>query len=307
MPNDTNTGQDVAVRAPNFETEFTAYADRHIATALPAHMPLSRFKRVVLTAVSLSPDLLNAERRSLFTACAKCAADGLVPDNREAALVVFNTKTKDGGWEKRVQYLPMIQGILKRARNTGELSSVSAQVVYENDDFDYVLGDEEQMTHKPPKLGMDRGKPIGAYAVAKLKDGTIQREIMGFAEIEKARAVSRAKDAPSGPWVQWWSEQARKTVARRLFKWLPNSADLGNLFGDDEGGDMPALPMIQAPDAAPQIEGRAEPAVEDAPRARRGRPRKDAAAAEVQPPQVEQPLASPPPAPPAGPDDELFS
>lgn len=205
-----------------------------LAAALPAHIKPEKFERVVMTVLNQTPDLLNCDRLSLFTACTKCAQDGLVPDGREAALVPF---------KGQVQYMPMVYGLIKRTRQSGELASLSAHVVYENDTFDYALGDDEHIDHKPT-MQPDRGQIIAAYAIAKLKDGTVQREVMTVAEIEEVRNVSRAKNA--GPWTQWFGEMARKTVVRRLCKYLPLSAELmrtmkrGDLFmpmGESEPDD----------------------------------------------------------------------
>src|SRR6266576_596011 len=79
----------------------------NLATALPDHIPLDRFRRVVITAVNQNSKLARADRRSLFNACAKCAHDGLYPDGREAALVPYSTKVKRDGidyWVDMVQY-----------------------------------------------------------------------------------------------------------------------------------------------------------------------------------------------------------
>jgi recombination protein RecT len=222
------------------------------AAALPPHISPEKFQRVALTVASQSPELLNADRRSLLGACVKCAQDGLVPDGREAALVLFGGK---------VQYMPMMAGLLKRARNTAEIASISAHVVYSGDEFGIEYGDDERLTHKP-RLDGERGKPIGAYAIARLKDGSVMREWMSVAEIEKVRNVSRAKG--SGPWSQWWDEMARKTVFRRLSKWLPTDAEDSKLksvqalaerddkLGEPEG-DADAVPMIDgfAEESAP--------------------------------------------------------
>lgn len=185
-----------------------------IATNLPDTVSPEKFRNVVITAANMSPDLLNADRRSLLGACVKCAADGLVPDGREAALVLMGGK---------VQYMPMIAGVLKRARNSGEIASLVVQVVHANDKFIWRPSDAEQpIIHEPPALTMDRGEPIGAYAIARLKGGDVMAEVMDRASIEKVRNVSRAKG--TGPWVQWWDQMARKTVLRRLSKYLPMDA-----------------------------------------------------------------------------------
>lgn len=215
--------------------------------ALPSHIKPEKFQRVIMTVVQQQPDLIAADRRSLFASCLKCAADGLIPDGREAALVIFNTKEKwkddqgiqREGWVKKVQYMPMLIGIQKRARNSGEIAGIITQVVYENDEFTQRPDDfETPISHRPPSLGADRGKPIGAYAMVKLKDGTIIPEVMDISEIEKVRAVSKAKDGV--PWTVWWDQMARKTVFRRLSKWIPMDADTDTLLRRDdemEGAD----------------------------------------------------------------------
>jgi recombination protein RecT len=212
---------------------FRAELDKtapQFAAALPPHIPPERFARVVMTAVQGSPDLLQADRKSLFSSSMKAAQDGLLPDGRDGALVVYNTKAKDGSWTKQVQWMPMIGGILKRIRNSGELKSISAHVVYTNDKFAFVLGDDERIEHEPALE--DRGKPRAVYAIAHTKDGGIWREVMTVQEVEQVRAVSRA--ANSGPWTQWWGEMARKTVLRRLAKRLPLSSDLDDLIRRDD-------------------------------------------------------------------------
>lgn len=225
-----------------------------IAAALPPHIPAERFMRVVLTAVQGDAALLDADRKSLFEASMRAAQDGLLPDKREGALVIYAGK---------VQWLPMIAGVLKKVRNSGELVSIGAHVVYENDRFAYVLGDEERIEHEP-KLDGPRGKARAAYAIAKTKDGGIYREVMSLEEVEKVRKVSRA--ANKGPWVDWWEEMARKTVLRRLAKRLPMSTDMDDLirrddalyeFGERRGqSERPFQPVANP--LADQIEHRVE-------------------------------------------------
>jgi recombination protein RecT len=204
-----------------------------LRAALPKHVDETKFRRVAMTAIQNSPELANADRRSLFGAIVRLAQDGLLPDGREAALVIFNTKNKSGGWDAKVQAMPMIAGVLKKIRQSGEVAKVSAQVVYANDHFLIKYGFDEDVEHTPPPLDQPRGKPIGAYATAVLKDGSQLLEVMNLEEIEKVRNVSRSKD--KGPWASWWAEMARKTVMRRLSKRLPMSTDLEDeIFSRDE-------------------------------------------------------------------------
>jgi recombination protein RecT len=214
--------------------------------ALPAQIPVERFVRTTITAVQMQPALLECDRRSLLGACMKAAQDGLLVDGREAALVIF--RGKDG---PKVQYMPMIGGLLKKMRNSGEIASIAAHVVYQNDAFDYELGDDERIKHKPA-LGEDRGKAIAVYAIARTKDGAIYREVMSLGEIEKVRRASRAANA--GPWIDWWDEMARKTVLRRIAKRLPSSADVDQAFDHDNetsGVTPPASPVALVESPAP--------------------------------------------------------
>lgn len=242
MATDPNANPVAVIR-----TELTTIYQPEFKAALPTHVAVEKFTRVALTAISSNPDLANADRRSLYGACLRLAQDGLLPDGREAALVIFNTKSKNGGWEKRVQAMPMIAGVLKKIRQSGEVAKVSAQVVHENDLFTVRYGFDEDVEHSPPPLDKPRGKAIGAYATAVLKDGSRLLEVMSLEEIEKVRNVSRAKD--NGPWKEWWSEMARKTVMRRLSKRLPMSTDLEDeIFRRDatmDTKDAPALTVIE--------------------------------------------------------------
>ena len=216
----------------------------NFAAALPSHIPIERFKRMVVTAVNQNPDLVKADRRTLFNACVKCAHDGLFPDGREAALVVYKTKIKVGGqdqWIEAVQYLPMIAGIRKRMRNTGGVLSAEAQVVYRNDKFHREFGDSPTIMHEPPPLDQERGEPVGAYAIIKLSNGEVLREVMSVREIERVRAVSRSGQMKGAPWMEWWDEMARKTVLKRCAKAAPTASDLERLIGVEDEPETPRL------------------------------------------------------------------
>ena len=189
----------------------------HFQQALPPDVNVDQFTRVVLTALQQNQDLMGVDdKQSLYNSCVKAAQDGLLPDGREGALVIFNKK--DGNnWKKGVQWMPMVNGLVKRAAKSGIV--LDAHVVYANDQFNYTLGDSPTITHVPTPFSDNRGEPIGVYAIATLDDGTKKREVMSKAEVETVRQAS--KMAGGGPWKDWWSEMARKTVVRRLFKSLP--------------------------------------------------------------------------------------
>lgn len=221
------------------------------AEALPAHIKPEKFLGTIMTVITSNPDLLKADRRSLITACMKSAQDGLVPDGREAALVKFNTRQKDaqGKWSSvaLVQYMPMVYGLRKKILQSGEIKDIQTGIVYRQEIeaglFIYEEGVNRQLMHRPmldPDFDPSDDDIAAAYSVAVFEDGSHSYEVMPRREINKVRqasqtgAVGRTKYnsnetiPPKGPWVDWFSEMARKSVMRRHSKTLPMSSDLTN-------------------------------------------------------------------------------
>lgn len=229
-----------------------------IKMALPAHVPVDKFIRVVTTAVANEPKLLSANRLSFYNACMKAAADGLVTDGKEAALVTFGDQ---------VAYMPMIAGILKKIRNSGELEMIDSQVVYAADKFTYRPGIDEMPIFEPNWFG-DRGDAIGVYAVAKTKDGGYFVEIMNKEQVASIQKVSRSKTVWEGSFK---TEMWRKSAIRRLAKRLPSSTDLEQVIErEDEMIDLPKAE--EAPPAPTNTSSRlsavvaSKPAAEPAPK-----------------------------------------
>lgn len=188
------------VRSPDFTEQVKA--------ALPEGVSPRRFVRTAVTALLENPSLVDLERASVFAALMKSAADGLLPDGREAALVPFKGKAV---------YIPMIGGFRKIAAEHGW--SIRSAVVYEADAFEFELGLEPKLIHRPARPGVERGSMIAAYAVGVASGRPPEFEVMVAEEIQKVRKGSRAAD--SGPWVDWPERMWEKTVGRRLFAKLP--------------------------------------------------------------------------------------
>lgn len=196
------------------------------APALPPTIQSDRFKSVVISAVTKNPSLLRADRQSLIVACTQAAHDGLLPDGRDGAITAFRDR-RSGSY--LAQWMPMVAGILKRCREKGELTSISAYCVYKQDEFEVVLGDEPKILHKPDFLAQRSDKDIVlAYAIFRNGDEVVHREFMTRDEIEHTRSVSRARDGNA--WKDWYGEMCRKTVVRRGSKSVPLSSDLAQII-----------------------------------------------------------------------------
>lgn len=205
-------GDDLALLQPQIEA------------ILPEHVDVNRFMRIVQTAIVTNPSVRNADRRTLFTAAIKAATDGLVPDGREGAFVCYGST---------VQWMPMVAGIMKKIRNSGELKSLQSNVVKKQDHFKYWIDDDgEHVQHEPNVLVPDRGETVAVYAIAKTMNGGVYTEVMSRGQIDQIRGVSKA--GGSGPWKEWYDEMARKSVIRRLSKRLPMSTDLEQVMQRDD-------------------------------------------------------------------------
>lgn len=223
-----------------------------ISQALPPGVDLDRFTRVTLTAIQQNPAITKGDRQSLYNSVIRCAQDGLLPDGKRAALVMFGDK---------VQYMPMIGGLREILANHGII--LATGVVHKNDSFEYELGVDPKMHHKPAALDADRGPAIGAWAQAKDSDGNVYLEVMGKQDIETVRSVSRAKNGDL--WTKWWGEAARKTVGRRLFKALP----LADKLDERESRILEQMDADMDFDRAPGADEAQEPA-QTGPRRPRG-------------------------------------
>lgn len=196
-----------------------------IKSMLPPHVDLKKFQRIAFTAVQKSPNL--AGQAGLLESVIDCAKDGLMPDGKEAALVPFKGK---------VTYMPMVAGILKKIRQSGELKSLTANVVLEGDEFRSWTDENGPHFKHESSLLSESTNIIGAYAVAITKDGGTYFEVLKKSDIEKIRKSSSGGE--NGPWKTWYDEMAKKSAIRRLAKRLPMSTDiesgLETVYKDDQ-------------------------------------------------------------------------
>lgn len=203
--------QQMTVRGETGKFALTIKSEEYqqkFRSMLPDDVPVARFTSVVLRAVQEDPALMNpsTDKNTLFLACQRAAQDGLIPDKREGALVMYGNK---------VQWQVMIGGFRKILAKHG--FDLRTDVVCENDEFDYELGDNPHITHKLPKLGISRGKVIGAYAIARGPDGRLYRDVMDKEAIDFVRSKAKSGNV----WGTWYNAMAEKTVGRRLVKKLP--------------------------------------------------------------------------------------
>lgn len=226
-----------------FESQKSTLLD-----VLPKHVSADRMLKIALGALRTTPKLMQCTTESLFGAIVQCSQLGLEPNTPlgHAYLIPFDKKRKQGGqWvvdKTEVQIVFGYKGLIDLARRSGQIVSISAHEVCERDHFVYQYGLDEKLEHRPV-MG-DRGDIVAFYAVAKLVGGGHAFEVMSRSQIEAIRDESQGFKAAEqnakkynkpgdSPWHNHFAEMGRKTVLRRLTKYLPISIELATAVALD--------------------------------------------------------------------------
>lgn len=225
-----------------------------LARAVPAQISSERIARIALTSIRTVKHLDECTIESFAGALMTCAQLGLEPGGAagEAYLIPFFNR-QSGVYE--VQLVIGYQGMVKLFWQSPMAKSLDAQIVYENDVFEYEYGLNPRLVHRPSLS--NRGKPIAYYAVASTSTGGSAFVVMSPEDIEAVR--KRAKTKNGGPWSTDYGPMAKKTCIRQLFKLLPKSVELSRAVAHDETVRTDAsLDSIDAP--PPYIAGEIEQA-----------------------------------------------
>lgn len=206
-----------------------------MALALPKHMTPDRMVRVFLTAIYKTPKLQGCTRESLLNCLMQLSQCGLEPDGRLAHLIPYGDKCT-----LIIDY----KGLISLVRRSGEVRDIYADIVCENDTFEWAKGKGRFLKHSYD-LMKPRGPMIGAYSYVVPKDGEDSFEIMSKDEIDAIRARSRSSN--DGPWKTDYAEMGKKTVFRRHSKWLPLSVELQRAIAADDDDLSPPDNGTQKP------------------------------------------------------------
>lgn len=198
---------------------------------------MERWKTLLMMAVYRNQDLAECDPGSLVASTLEAAQFGLeFGPKQHSYLVPFKGKCT---------FLPSYRGLIHAAKRSGETKDIRAEAVYEKDQFEYELGIDKTIRHKPA-VG-DRGVLTAVYAVVKFSDGSVDFEVMSKSQVEHIRGKS---NSPKGPWTTDYDEMAKKTVIKRICKRL----DMGDLVStiisyDNQYEELSPAPQMRMPDA----------------------------------------------------------
>jgi len=139
-----------------------------------------------------------------------------------AYLVPDSMKQKDPStgrevWVNVCTLKVSFKGLLKIATDSGSIKWCKAEIVKEQDVFEY-NGPCSLPKHTMDPFG-DRGKTVGVYCVAKTHDNDYLVDVMGAAEIKKIKAAAKTKTV----WDAWEDEMAKKAMIKRASKQWPKT------------------------------------------------------------------------------------
>lgn len=198
--------------------------------ALPSVMTPERFTRIALSALNNTPDLAKCTPMSFISALLNTAQLGLEPNTPlgQAYLIPYKNK---GILE--CQFQIGYKGLIDLAYRNGQMQTIQAQTVYENDDFQYCYGLNPQLEHRP--AFEDRGQPIYFYGLFKTVNGGFGFSVMSKADMDMyAQTYSKAFGSSYSPWKSAYEEMGKKTVIKQALKYAPIKTDFQRAISTDE-------------------------------------------------------------------------
>lgn len=207
-----------------------------IAKALPSTITPERFTRMATTAVTMNPDLGKCTPASFIGAMLQAAALGLEPNTPlgQAYLIPYDRYDKKSRrYFKEAQFQLGYRGMIELAHRSGEFMSIEAHIVYENDEFDYELGLEPKLKHKPALH--NKGEMQWVYAIYKLKSGGYGFEVMSREDIvNHMEKYSKAAGSEYSPWSKNFEAMAKKTVIKQALKYAPLKSEFVKAMNNEE-------------------------------------------------------------------------
>lgn len=210
--------------------QYIKSMEGEIKKALPSVLTPERFTRMVLSALSVNPQLGSCTPKSFLGAMMNAAQLGLEPNTPlgQAYLIPYRNKG-----QMEVQFQIGYKGLIDLAYRSGEVEIVQAHLVHENDRFEFEYGLNPKLVHVPADT--DRGAPVKVYAMFRTKSGGSGFDVMSLDDVKKhAEKYSKAYSSGYSPWSTNFEEMAKKTVLKRVLKYAPLKSDFVKAITQDQ-------------------------------------------------------------------------
>lgn len=205
--------------------------EQDFAVVLPSHLRADTWVRITQGALKKGKkaqdgryelEVAAANNPGVFLAALMDAARlGLEPGTEQYYLTPRSVKGK-------LEILGIVgyQGYIELMYRAGAVSSVVAECVYSEDEFDYQPGVDTVPRHRINWDAEDRGRLRLVYAYAVMRDGATSKVVvMNRAAIVAVKASSKGSDSTYSPWQTHEASMWLKSAVRQLQKWVPTSAE----------------------------------------------------------------------------------
>ncbi|ROR28500.1 recombination protein RecT [Mobilisporobacter senegalensis] len=222
--------QDVKLTKSMSITDMIKALEPEIKKALPSVITPERFTRMALSAVNNTPKLAECSQMSFLAALMNAAQLGLEPNTSlgQAYLIPYQNKGK-----LECQFQLGFKGMIDLVYRNEKVQTIQAHCVYEEDYFEYELGLDSKLAHKPALA--NRGKMILVYAFFKLENGGFGFEVMSKEDIDiHALKYSKGYSSQYSPWKSNYEDMAKKTVIKKVLKYAPLKIDFQRAISVDE-------------------------------------------------------------------------
>lgn len=201
-----------------------------IRKALPSVLTPERFTRIALSALNNTPALQQCTPMSFLAALMNAAQLGLEPNTPLGQAYLIPYKNKG---QLEVQFQVGYKGLIDLAYRNGQMQTIQAQAVYENDTFEYEYGLEPKLVHKPAYS--DRGEVTYFYGIFRTVNGGFGFSVMSKADMDQyAKTYSKAFESSYSPWKTNYEEMAKKTVIKQALKYAPIRTEFQRALSLDE-------------------------------------------------------------------------
>jgi recombination protein RecT len=184
--------------------------------------------------------------QSVLRAVVDCARFGIDPSFGRAYIIPYANEA-----ELQIGYL----GLIDLAKRSGEIKSITAELVQEGDDFEVEFGTNPKFSHRPKFQGGSNDYK-SVYALAMFGDGHFEYTVLSKEDVEHIRRKSsKAPDSPA--WKNYPGEMAKKCAIRRLCKTLPLTIEAREAIEQDDRRnnviDVEVTPMVSGKSASDKL------------------------------------------------------
>ena len=232
----TDTVAGAVAKRDNSPSALIRQYSTDFATVLPSHVKAETWVRLAQGALKKGKrtgangdgpfelEIAAANNPGVFLAALLDAARlGLEPGSEQYYLTPRKVKG-------RLEILGIVgyQGHIELMYRAGAVASIVAEVVREHDRYQYRRGVDRTPLHEFNPFGrtVERGKLVGVYAYAVMKDGAVSRVVeLNEDDITRIKASSQGSDSEYSPWRNHEAAMWLKSAVRQLQKWVPTSAE----------------------------------------------------------------------------------